>query len=366
MLLSVLGMQSSISLSIAKIVEIIAQNTLGETASITAAGIEPLRDAWATIPASSRKAVVLYSDCPQSALIKLLIDSGAAAVLCLDDYPTVVGFQMANTGKGFIHSVRTAAMMLMPIEEIMQSDKLHIITPEKYDVPVTEILSDLIDFYRIPCSESQFSTILERVSYGAGTEATLHDFIAGQFPEWKSPSTALNALTRQDRKLMSDLGQTYTLITERRRIDEIYWHRQFFQNGDVPNRQLEGTTILTGPARYVFFGPYLHLPRGTWNAEVQIELLDCRSDTIAFADVFIGQTLNAVTMRFPRQGVYAFDLTFKVEDPLKNVEIRLHLLKGAIEGEMLLRGAKLTRILDESVMAKEHTLAVTQRQIGAD
>jgi len=346
MLLSIFGTQSTLSISFARIVEVIAKNTLGETASVHAAAIEQLREAWSAIPASARQAVVLYSDCPQPSLTKLLVDTGAAIVVCMDDFPSVVGFQMINLGKDFVASVRMSTLTFTAVEPLLQTRNLLTITASKYDASLAEIVSELVDFYNIQITPEQFDAILDRLGHGAGRSATLRDFIAAEFPEWRPVETALSALIGSDRKLVENLAQQYSAIAEGRAFDEVYWPRPFFQYGDVPDRPLDGSVILTGPARIVFFGPYLHVPPGAWNAEVQIEVTDCRMDTIAYADIYNGQAvLSAVSMRFPRKGVYAFDIAFETSTPHRPLEIRMHLLKGAIEGELLLHGARLTRTL---------------------
>jgi len=346
MLLSVFGTQSTLSISFARIVEVIAKNTLGETATVHAAAIEQLREAWSAMSASQRQAVVLYSDCPQPSLIKLLIDTGAPIVACIDDFAEVVGFQMINTGKDFVASVRISTLTLTAIEPLLQTHNLLKITPAKYDAPLEEIISELTDFYNIKITPGQFDAIIDRLGHGAGRNASLADFIAAEFPEWQPVEAALATLTSSDRKLVKDLAEQYSAIAEGRAFDEVYWPRSFFQYGDVPERSMDGSILLTGPARIVFFGPYLHVPPGIWNAEVQIEVTDCRMDTIAYADIFNGEAvLSAVSMRFPRRGVYAFDIPFGSSNPHRPVEIRMHLLKGAIEGELLLHGVRITRTL---------------------
>ena len=298
------------------------------------------------MPASARQAVVLYSDGPQPSLTKLLVDTGAAIAVCIDDFAGVVGFQMINTGKDFVASVRMSTLTFTAIEPLLRTRNLLTITASRYDARIEEIVLELTDFYNIRIDADQLQAILDRLGHGAGRDASLRDFIAAEFPEWRPVETALSTLAASDRKLVENLAQQYSAIGAGRAFEEVYWPRSFFQYGDVPDRPLDGSIILTGPARIVFFGPYLHVPPGAWNAEVQIEVTDCRMDTIAYADIFNGEVvLSAVSMRFPRKGVYAFDIPFATSNPHRPIEIRMHLLKGAIEGELLLHGARITRTL---------------------
>jgi hypothetical protein len=347
MLLSICGTQSPLSVSIARIMEVIAKNTLGATACVHAHGIGQLRDAWATIPAASHQAVVLFSDCPQADLTKLLIESGAAMVVCIDDFADIVGFQMVQTGKDFVTAVRMTTKTLMPIVDLLQSGNPLTLTAAQYNTPLTKIISELIDFFKIKVRQEQFDAILVRLGHGAVKDNTLGEFIIDEFPEWTSHDVAFSTLPRGDLKLVEDLSQSYRTIAEGRPLGETYWPLTFFQHGDTPDHAITGAVALAGPARTVFRGPYLHLSRGPWTAEVQIEVTDCRSDTIACTDVFSGAILNAVSMRLPRRGTYAFDIPFEIKDPMKPVEIRMHLLKGALEGELLLLGVRIARDLSK-------------------
>jgi hypothetical protein len=352
MLLSVCGTQSPLSISIARIMEVIAKNTLGGTGYVHAQGIGQLRDAWSTIPPASRQAVVLFSDGPQADLIKLLIDSGAAMVVCIDDFADIIGFQMVQTGKDFVAAVRMTTMTLMPVAELLQSANPLTLTAAKYDVPLIEIVSELIDFFKINVSQEQFEAILIRLGHGTVKDNTLRQFIADEFPEWTPYDVAFSALPRGDLKLVEDLAQSYRTIGDGHPLGNAYWPLTFFEHGDTPDHAMTGAVALTGPARTVFRGPYLHLSQGPWIAEVQIQVTDCRSDTIACTDVFSGGVLNAVSMRLPRRGAYEYDIAFEIKDPMKPVEIRLHLLKGAIEGELLLLGVRISRDLSKTGPAR--------------
>jgi hypothetical protein len=111
-----------------------------------------------------------------------------------------------------------------------------------------------------------------------------------------------------------------------------------------------GPIDLTGPARYIYYGPYFALPAGVWSAKISFEVQDCLSDNQVALDVVADQILAIVRTKLPAQGVYRCQIDFEIQDPSKPVEIRVQLLTGAIEGVIQLRRIELHRrgALDET------------------
>lgn len=113
------------------------------------------------------------------------------------------------------------------------------------------------------------------------------------------------------------------------------WPLACFVNGDRPNEAAIAVVDLLGPRRVLYYGPYYHMPRGTWRVEAEFYFSDANSTF--FIDVFTHETLAHYRLLPPRGGVYVgtFDVTIpSAED---RVEIRLWLERGAIEGQAGLR-----------------------------
>ena len=53
---------------------------------------------------------------------------------------------------------------------------------------------------------------------------------------------------------------------------------------------------------------------------------------------------RAIKAKLPAQGVYGCELAFDIRAPSNPVEIRLQLLTGAIEGMLILRSIRLSRV----------------------
>ncbi len=129
----------------------------------------------------------------------------------------------------------------------------------------------------------------------------------------------------------------YEPIARGQRLEKVEWPPFALMRPDFPDRLTVGPIDLTGPARFIYYGPYFALPGGRWVAELVIEVSDCFSDNQIAIDVVSGGVLAAVKAKLPARGIYSCELAFDIRAPSNPIEIRLQLLTGAIEGVLMLR-----------------------------
>lgn len=339
MLLSVCGTMSPISQATRELISLIATETIGAPTQIYAVTVEQLRDAWKSISQEKRKSVLLYSDAPQTNLIQLIIDSDIPTVISVDDFEEIFAFNVVNTGKDILAALRQSTHTAVQISQLINTSRNLILGPDRYDTSVIDLAQDIMHFFSIEPSDQQ----LEKLRTKLGDTTTLRDFMAATFPQWQPTTDFRESLPREDQDALESVIHGYDPLTRRRPFEVVHWSPRWFQDGDAPDRQLTGPKLLAGPARTIFFGPYIYLPVGQWDCEVHVEFNDCRSDTMALLDIFNGSVLAAVTMRLPRHGIYAIDISFQNQKPDAHLEFRLQILKGAIEGELRLLGVKVKR-----------------------
>jgi hypothetical protein len=124
------------------------------------------------------------------------------------------------------------------------------------------------------------------------------------------------------------------------------WPVSMFLNADYPAAPFPGRVELLGPARFIAYGPYLHLTVGRWQASIMFEVADNYSGNQLYVDSFAGEILSVVTTQLPTQGTYTFQIGFEISNAAKPVELRFQILSGAIEGIFTLNSAILERVAD--------------------
>jgi hypothetical protein len=72
----------------------------------------------------------------------------------------------------------------------------------------------------------------------------------------------------------------------------------------APNADAGETTVdLIGSAGYIFWGPYLHLPFGTWRASIQFEVAEIFSGNEIEADILLPDSQTEIARRMTELSV---------------------------------------------------------------
>lgn len=114
------------------------------------------------------------------------------------------------------------------------------------------------------------------------------------------------------------------------------WPRSVFLIGDEKDFPQRSVTDVTGVARVLYYGPYLHLPASRFKVRVTLGFsAETTSNTFTLQG-WDGELLGSARVKPNSAGLFvaAFDLS--VERPYLPIEIRVSNDQGAIEGKMAL------------------------------
>ncbi len=105
------------------------------------------------------------------------------------------------------------------------------------------------------------------------------------------------------------------------------------------DNQFQGVSkfYLTGAARLLSYGPYLPLPRGHWTIDFRLKFDPASSGLSFLIDLYTASTdqrLAIGVFRVPHGGEFSGALRAHLPQMIPNLEVRLFMMEGAIEGEM--------------------------------
>ena len=104
------------------------------------------------------------------------------------------------------------------------------------------------------------------------------------------------------------------------------------------------TQEMLGPGRYIFYGPWLHLPSGKWTAEFDFEVRENASGNKLLFDIYNGLELLALgEVELPEEGSFKAQIPFAILDPVRPLEFRMQIKEGAIEGILTLGTVRVVR-----------------------
>jgi hypothetical protein len=115
----------------------------------------------------------------------------------------------------------------------------------------------------------------------------------------------------------------------------IIWPRELFiVNGDS-GRGLADALDVRGGMRILIFGPYIHLPAGSWTARVFLGFSSEAAGHTFLVDAYSGGQLGSTSFQPERAGVYTVDINFSLDVPTgQGVEIRVWVWSDYARGQV--------------------------------
>jgi|GEM_PF-5871867 len=124
----------------------------------------------------------------------------------------------------------------------------------------------------------------------------------------------------------------------------LVWPLACLFSGDRPNEMAPEWVELAGPSRVLVFGPYFHLPPGTWRLRTRLRFSAACAGTWFAAELHGSTRYGRCRFVAGPEGLFAADFTAVVPSPDEPLELRLVLERGAIDGEISLLDVTLTPI----------------------
>jgi hypothetical protein len=118
-------------------------------------------------------------------------------------------------------------------------------------------------------------------------------------------------------------------------LGEIIWPRELFLvNGDTGKGLTDAIEVIGG-LRILIFGPYIHLPAGSWTARVLLGFSPEAAGHTFLIDAHSGGQLGSTSFQPVRAGVYAVDINFSLDEPSGyGLEIRVWVWSDYARGQV--------------------------------
>jgi hypothetical protein len=344
MLLSVFGTPSALMYGGLNVVRNLVELGIGAHKLVNANSTADLRRTFSELGLGRDARAVFYSDLPDADLCALFIKTRAPMVLFMDGFDDVVGYVSQSRTMSLSDSIRLASRSICALEPLIRSDMVLKFDSKSYRRPVRDIVLAAGTFFGLALPAETVDQIASSLIKDAGVQPSLSDYLFRTYPHAALPGAAIRGLAPEDRRLVGQLAAAYSAIAAGRSFDQIDWPIGLFMNNDNPDAPFPGRVELLGPARFIAYGPYLHLTAGHWQASVVFEIADNHSGNQLYVDAYAGEILSVVTTRLPPQGTYRFGIGFEISNPLEPVQLRFQTLSGAIEGVFTLSSVSLKRI----------------------
>ncbi len=302
--------------------------------------LAPLREALAS---RDGRPVVYFCDCPQSEVARTFLDSGAPYLVCLEPPAEVMGFCLRERNMRPLDAMRFAAQCFSSLHDLALGPKARVLL-RRPDQLLSQAVIDLCSTYRLTDDARVAAEAVRRLAGGPDLlDLPVEGLIQALSPNARPIGAAgLDELGVPD--WMIGIANQYAPLLEGRAVDRLSWPREAFLDPRGPDEAVLPKQDLFGPSRHLVFGPFLHLPVGSWRASVRIQVAGARSSAMR-ADVALqGVPVQIVRFNLPQLGMFEFALDFSVDEPRAFVEVRIELLRAEIEGQFAFGGVELQRL----------------------
>ncbi|TBW39535.1 hypothetical protein EYW49_06610 [Siculibacillus lacustris] len=342
MLITTLGPPSGYTQWGLYLLRIMTDVALVDVDYVTAVEIAGLREAWSQ---RTRPHLFFFSDCPERQIVDVFVQARAPALVFLEDPEDVVGFIMREREMDWRWAVRLANQCLTTIADFVAEESTLLMH--------REVASSFADFFGVAAAQfgitleaTHLAEIMRRVDPGGelGPSDEVEAGFLALWPHARPRGQALEGLSAADERAIAPLLRTLREMSEGRLPTRVHWPLEMFIPGGRPDDSVDGPIDLLGPARCLVYGPYLSLPQGLWELEVELEVAENLSGNRLEVDIFHGTVLVANNFALPAAGRFSVRASFDVFEPREPVQLRISTWEGAIEGILELRGTHLVRI----------------------
>jgi len=133
-----------------------------------------------------------------------------------------------------------------------------------------------------------------------------------------------------------------------RNLGGLVWRRELFALAQDGSQSPTDVLDISGPPRILIYGPYIHLPPGSWSARIVLGFSEAAVGHSFNVDAFSGEPLVSRTIRPDSSGVHATDIVFSAPAAQgQGVELRVWVVDGVRNGELAFGYAVLHQIFED-------------------
>lgn len=284
---------------------------------------------------------MLYFDFPDASISRIVVEQGVPTVFVSEPFENIVSYAMAAWKMDLHGGIRFATRSIVALYPIASSRTISPLRLHGRDETIEKLINTLALSLGLETSPGTVERI--KALYSDVGSERVEDIILRRTEFVEAAAANLAALNPDERALLDALAKTYQPLLDGRPRERIVWPGTICANGDQRGQMMARTMDLTGPARILSFGPYLHLPAGEWTAEMRFQIADNWSKNELMMEITTGSDVLATGKSpLPTNGLFSMALPFMVTSGELPLEVRSTLMKGAIEGEFRLLDVVLT------------------------
>jgi hypothetical protein len=280
--------------------------------------------------------LVLAARQPDPTLRDALANANARFVVALDDPRIAVGELIGGDGPELRTATRVVANSCPSILSYLSMTGALVLHADRAGKDPCAAAQQIADHFRICSNATEIARIVEKLSS------------FGLTPRGAVSSAWPDLIPEPGRKMVDGALGAYAERFSGRSMGRIVWTRHLFMLAANSAEQPTEPLDVSGGARNLIFGPYIHLPPGTWIACAVLGFSKEATGHIFLVDVAAGPRLGLARLQPSSAGIFDVNITFSLEAQT-NTEVELRVMVGedCARGELAFGHVILTPLLPQ-------------------
>ena len=295
----------------------------------------------------NNRCCMMYFDFPDEHASRLVVDKGIPTVLIAEPFEDIVLYCMAAWEMDLRAAVRFAARSVASLYPISSSRNVVPLRIANRIADLTHLIGVVSLSLGIELSDRNIGNIVDRHCRDDRDPEHLAELVCARVEHARAAAQQRAGLLPDELSLLERMTRNYQPLIDGLPVRNMEWPAGFCLDAERPERPADASIAMTGPARILSFGPYLHLPEGYWRAELRFSVKNNWSGNTILMDVLSGgEVLAEGKIELPANGLFSVSLPFEVAEAAAPLEVRSTMLSGAIEGEFQLLDVIVTQAED--------------------
>jgi hypothetical protein len=289
----------------------------------------PLEDAALALIAGDASHTVMAVRQPDSHLRAALADTNARFLVSLDSPRDAAADLLADTAAEPRLVTRAVANSCASAIRFPQLPGAVLLQPESVRDNAADCVLALVRHFGFTPNDTAIAAAVAAFPASRATNCDGEDYWPEAIPEAARPA-------------MRGAFAGYEDCFAGRGLGQIVWDRDLFIAND-PQKRATDVLDLSGGARILIFGPYIHLPPSPWTAQVRIAVSPEAAGHVLMIEAYSGRQLAAATLQPPGGGIFTTDLSFSLGEPSPDgLEIRVTVTEDNAKGQLAFGQVALT------------------------
>lgn len=209
---------------------------------------------------------LFLSQLPSASVISTIESAHVPVVAFLDDAPDAVAYIRRNSGCTVHEALRLATSGAVANRALWNANTALVFRRQRSG-PLYRLIDKIGEHLMLHVSADALKAIKEKYCGSPPESSSLEDSLQ-RVHLYKPPGAWSKELSPDEAEIVDQVLTPLILMALQEECVPVRWTFKVMLSGDRPNEPAPMVANIAGPTRYIYYGPYFHLPPGAYRAQL--------------------------------------------------------------------------------------------------